>query len=66
MKIKLEEFSQIFKIVILFFSLPNIYSQETPLGSKIVGNGDALNYYIGHFPVNGSDGLDLHWHGGIR
>lgn len=66
MKLKLEKLSQIFKIVILFFSLSNIYSQETPLGSKIVGNGDALNYYIGHYHVDGSDGLDLHWHGGIR
>jgi hypothetical protein len=43
-------------------------SQNINLGNltKIVGNLDATNYYIGHYPVSGSDGLDLHWHGGIR
>nr|WP_315202951.1 tail fiber protein [uncultured Flavobacterium sp.] len=43
-----------------------IQSQDTPLYNKIVGNGNATHYYIGHFPVTGSDGLDLHWYGGIR
>jgi hypothetical protein len=50
----------------LFLLCLNSYAQETPLGSKIVGNGDSANYYIGHFPVAGADGLDLHWYGGIR
>ncbi|EJL63059.1 hypothetical protein [Flavobacterium sp. CF136] len=57
------------KLLFLFvtlFSLNNSIAQDTPLGNKIVGNGDAANYYIGHFAVPGSDGLDLHWHGGIR
>jgi hypothetical protein len=40
--------------------------QITALGDKIVGHGDPVNYYIGHYPVPGSDGLDLHWYGGIR
>lgn len=57
------------KLLFLFvtlFSLNSSIAQDTPLGNKIVGNGDAANYYIGHFAVPGSDGLDLHWYGGIR
>jgi hypothetical protein len=53
-------------ILVLFFSGINIQAQETPMGSKIVGNNDANNYYIGHFSVPSSDGLDIHWYGGIR
>jgi hypothetical protein len=53
-------------IIILGLYSSNIQSQDTPLGNKIVGNGDPVNYYIGHFPVSDSDGLDLHWYGGIR
>ncbi|TRX35950.1 tail fiber protein [Flavobacterium restrictum] len=34
--------------------------------NKIVGFGDAANYYIGTYPVTGSSSLDLHWYGGIR
>ena len=34
--------------------------------NKIVGHGDSNNYFIGTYHVNGSSGLDLHWHGGIR
>jgi hypothetical protein len=33
---------------------------------KIYGNSDEANYYIGHYPVEGSDGLDIHWYGGVR
>ena len=33
---------------------------------KLVGFDDPTNYYIGHYPVAGSAGLDLHWYGGIR
>lgn len=58
--------SQVLTLLFLSFYTINIKAQETPLGSKIVGNGDANNYYIGHFTVPGSDGLDIHWHGGIR
>jgi len=34
--------------------------------NKIYGQNDAVNYYIGHYAVTGSDGLDIHWFGGIR
>lgn len=34
--------------------------------NKIFGNKDPNNYYIGHYEVPGSDGLDIHWHGGIK
>ncbi|MDP4209196.1 MAG: hypothetical protein Q8928_10320 [Bacteroidota bacterium] len=34
--------------------------------SKIYGNYDPNNYYLGHYAVSGSDGLDIHWYGGIR
>ena len=35
-------------------------------GRKIYGHSDPNNYYIGSYPVAGSDGLDIHWHGGVR
>jgi hypothetical protein len=59
------------KIKLLFLLITLLYlnisaAQNTPLGNKIVGNDDPANYYIGHFPVPGSDGLDIHWYGGIR
>jgi hypothetical protein len=53
-------------IIVLGFYSSTMQSQDTPIGNKIVGNGDPVNYYIGHFPVSDSDGLDLHWYGGIR
>ena len=34
--------------------------------NKIYGNNDSVNYYLGHYPVSGSDGLDIHWYGGVR
>ncbi|MBL0736406.1 hypothetical protein JI750_05885 [Flavobacterium sp. GN10] len=63
-----------FKSLVVRVFLPSViclfsyrgYSQDIALVNKIVGNGDAANYYIGHFPVLDSDGLDLHWYGGIR
>jgi len=57
---------KIFLLSVIAISSLNGYSQDIPLINKIVGNGDADNYYIGHFPVFGSDGLDIHWYGGIR
>ena len=33
---------------------------------KLVGNDDADHYYIGHYDVTGSDGLDIRWWGGVR
>jgi hypothetical protein len=34
--------------------------------NKIVGFNDAVNYYIGSYPVAGSAGFDIHGYGGIR
>ncbi len=34
--------------------------------NKLVGFDDPANYYIGYYPVTGTAGLDMHWHGGIR
>lgn len=33
---------------------------------KLYGNSDPINYYLGHYPVSGSDGLDINWYGGIK
>lgn len=33
---------------------------------KLYGNSDPTYYYLGHYPVSGSDGLDINWYGGIR
>jgi hypothetical protein len=62
----LDFYKKIVTIIVLGFCSSTMQSQDTPIGNKIVGNGDPVNYYIGHFPVPGSDGLDLHWYGGIR
>jgi hypothetical protein len=53
-------------LFIILFTWNNSNAQDIQLVNKIVGNGDPANYYIGHFAVPGSDGLDLHWYGGIR
>jgi hypothetical protein len=34
--------------------------------NKVYGNHDSANYYMGHYPVIDSDGLDIHWYGGVR
>ena len=34
--------------------------------NKIVWFGDPVNYYLGVYPVTGTAGLDIHYHGGIR
>lgn len=33
---------------------------------KIFGNNDSSNYFIGQYDATGSNGLDLHWYGGIK
>jgi hypothetical protein len=33
---------------------------------RIYGNNDKNNYYLTHYPVVGSSGLDIHWFGGIK
>lgn len=58
--------NKLFFLFITLLPLTSSIAQETPIGSKIVGNNDPINYYIGHFAVPGADGLDLHWYGGIR
>nr|WP_315202971.1 hypothetical protein [uncultured Flavobacterium sp.] len=63
---RLDIYKKALVIILLSFHSSTIQSQDTSLYNKIVGNGDATHYYIGHFPVTGSDGLDLHWYGGIR
>ncbi|MDC8101777.1 hypothetical protein [Chryseobacterium rhizosphaerae] len=42
-----------------------LFSQDIAF-SKLYGNSDPVNYYLGHYPVTGSDGLDINWYGGIR
>lgn len=43
----------------------SLFSQNIPF-DKLYGNSDPVNYYLTHYPVTGSDGLDIKWHGGIR
>ncbi|SHM06697.1 hypothetical protein SAMN05444360_107181 [Chryseobacterium carnipullorum] len=42
-----------------------LFSQDIPF-NKLYGNGDPINFYLGHYPVSGSDGLDINWYGGVR
>ncbi|WP_246008703.1 hypothetical protein [Chryseobacterium lactis] len=41
------------------------YAQEIAF-DKLYSNSDPVNYTIGHYPVQNSDGLKINWHGGIR
>lgn len=34
--------------------------------SRLIGHNDRNNYYIGHYEVTGSSGLNIRWNGGIR
>lgn len=43
----------------------SLFSQNIAF-DKLYGNSDPANYYLSHYPVSGSDGLDINWHGGIR
>ncbi|WP_053082652.1 hypothetical protein [Chryseobacterium angstadtii] len=42
-----------------------LFSQNIPF-DKLYGNSDPTNYYLTHYPVAGSDGLDIKWYGGIK
>ncbi|MEB4763267.1 MULTISPECIES: hypothetical protein [Chryseobacterium] len=42
-----------------------LFSQNIAF-DKLYGNSDPVNYYLTHYPVSGSDGLDIKWFGGIR
>lgn len=42
-----------------------LFSQDIAF-NKLYGNADPANYYLTHYPVPGSDGLDIKWYGGIR
>ncbi|WP_053327231.1 hypothetical protein [Chryseobacterium gallinarum] len=42
-----------------------LFSQDIAF-NKLYGNSDPANYYLTHYPVPGSDGLDIKWYGGIR
>ncbi|MCQ9633458.1 hypothetical protein MP477_00655 [Chryseobacterium sp. WG23] len=35
----------------------SLFSQNIAF-DKLYGNSDPANYYLGHYPVSGSDGLD--------
>ena len=52
-------------LILSFFVFGKIFSQDIPFG-KLYGNSDPVNYYLGHYPVTGSDGLDINWYGGIK
>ncbi|MDC8101880.1 hypothetical protein [Chryseobacterium rhizosphaerae] len=43
----------------------SLFSQNIPF-DKLYSNGDPVNFYLGHYPVTGSDGLDINWYGGVR
>ncbi|WP_238640147.1 hypothetical protein [Chryseobacterium elymi] len=56
------------KKVLLSFSLfafGAMFSQDIPF-DKLYGNSDPVHYYLGHYPVSSSDGLDINWYGGIK
>lgn len=43
----------------------SLFSQDIAF-SKLYGNSDPVNYYLGHYPIAGSSGLDINWFGGIK
>jgi hypothetical protein len=45
----------------------NINGNLNILGAgKIIGWDDPDNYFLGHYPVTSSSGLNIHWYGGIK
>lgn len=56
------------KKILLSFGLCSfgmMFSQDIPF-DKLYGNSDPVHYYLGHYPVSNSDGLDINWYGGIK
>jgi hypothetical protein len=43
----------------------SLFSQNIAF-DKLYGNSDPTHYYLGHYPVTSSDGLDINWYGGIK
>ncbi|WP_160138280.1 hypothetical protein [Chryseobacterium sp. c4a] len=52
-------------IIITFLLAISFNSQEIKF-DRLIGNNDGVNYYLGHYHVPGSDGLEIKWYGGIR
>ena len=42
-----------------------LFSQNIAF-DKLYGNSEPQHYFLGHYPVVDSDGLQIKWHGGIR
>ncbi|MDH6250519.1 hypothetical protein M2347_000246 [Chryseobacterium sp. H1D6B] len=51
--------------IIGLIAFGSLFSQNIAF-DKLYGNSDPANYYLGHYPVPSSDGLDINWYGGIR
>ncbi|WP_051887329.1 hypothetical protein [Chryseobacterium piperi] len=43
----------------------SLFSQNIAF-DKLYWNSDANNYFIGRYPVSGSNGLAINWYGGVR
>ncbi|WP_340305694.1 hypothetical protein [Riemerella anatipestifer] len=54
------------KLVPLFLVVMSLHYAQNIAFSKLYGNNDPNNYYLGHYPVDGSDGLMINWYGGIK
>ena len=55
------------KISLLLATLTLTLTQAQNIAfDKLYGNSAPEHYYLGHYPVAGSDGLQIKWHGGIR
>lgn len=52
-------------ILLATISLTFLQAQNIAF-DKLYGNSSPENYYLGHYPVATSDGLQIKWHGGIR
>lgn len=52
-------------ILLALISLTLVQAQNIAF-DKLYGNSDQTNYFLGHYPVPGSDGLDIHWYGGVK
>lgn len=52
-------------LLISLIASGSIFSQNVPF-DKLYGHSDPVNYFLGHYPVIGSSGLDINWYGGIK
>lgn len=55
------------KLSLLLFTMMICNSNAQDISfNKLYSNNDPVNYFLGHYSIPGTDGLQIKWDGGIR